>query len=270
VGGPSSADELARRTGLHRTTVYRLLDTLQGDGFVKRDEESGRYAPTAQVRQLSDGLTVRDAASQAALPAMFALTNAIKWPSDLGVFDAGAVVIRESTHPFSPLSVHRALVGRRRLFLNSALGRAILAAASPELRGDMIGIAAASDYPDARLAKDSSAVQKLVGKVHRDGYASSINDAEPNVSAIALPVVVTGRGVIGSVNIVFFSTSMTPQVAARRYLEDLRGTVQAIEAELANQFIQGISLRNSYPALVQAARYKPDRRPMRERQSARG
>lgn len=32
AGGPSSAQDLARRTGLNHTTTYRLLDTLMPGG----------------------------------------------------------------------------------------------------------------------------------------------------------------------------------------------------------------------------------------------
>ena len=50
---------------------------------------------------------------------MFSLLDQVSWPSDFGVFELGSVLIRESSHPFSPFSVHRSLV-------RSALGKAIL------------------------------------------------------------------------------------------------------------------------------------------------
>jgi IclR family transcriptional regulator, mhp operon transcriptional activator len=231
-GGPSTVQDLASRAGLNRTTAYRLLDTLKEAGFVTFHEPSGRFCPTPRVRQLSDGLTVRDATSQAALPAMFGLMREVKWPSDFSVFDQGAVVIRESTHPYSPLSVHRAMIGRRRPLFRSALGRAILAAAEPGLRRDMIEIAAASEHSDAVLARDHAALENLISQVERDGYASSVGETEANISAIALPIVGRG-GVVGSLNIIFFRTSMTPQTAASRYLESLRAAVKSIEAKLS-------------------------------------
>ena len=38
AGGPSNVVQLAKRTGLNRTTCYRLLDTLSEDGYVTFDE----------------------------------------------------------------------------------------------------------------------------------------------------------------------------------------------------------------------------------------
>ena len=138
ASGPSNVVQLAKRTGLNRTTCYRLLDTLREDGYVTFDETNALFGLTPQVRTLSEGVSSRDLSSQAALPAMFSLLDQVSWPSDFGVFELGSVLIRESTHPFSPFSVHRSMVGRRRSLVRSALGKAILAASPPALRREML------------------------------------------------------------------------------------------------------------------------------------
>jgi len=106
ASGPSNVVQLAKRTGLNRTTCYRLLETLREDGYVTFDETNALIGLTPQVRTLSEGVSSRDLSSQAALPAMFGLLDQVSWPSDFGVFELGSVLIRESTHPFSPFSVH--------------------------------------------------------------------------------------------------------------------------------------------------------------------
>ena len=102
ASGPSNVVQLAKKTGLNRTTCYRLLDTLREDGYVTFDETNALFGLTPQVRTLSEGVSSRDLSSQAALPAMFGLLDQVSWPSDFGVFELGSVLIRESTHPFSP------------------------------------------------------------------------------------------------------------------------------------------------------------------------
>jgi IclR family mhp operon transcriptional activator len=231
AGGPASALQLSQRAGMNRTTAYRLLHTMVEDGYVVFDEPSGLFSQAAKVINLSDGMTARDAMSQAALPAMFDLMKEVSWPSDIAVFDAGSVVIRESTHQFSPFSVHRAMVGRRRPFLRSSLGRAILAAARPRLRRTMLEITAASGNSESELARDDVAIAGMLRQYKRDGFAWSIGDTEKKISAIALPII-SASEVIGSMNIIFFSTTMTPQRAADRYLQNLRSAVASVETEL--------------------------------------
>ena len=89
ASGPSNAVQLAKRTGLNRTTCYRLLDTLREDGYVTFDETNALFGLTPQVRTLSEGVSSRDLSSQAALPAMFSLLDQVSWPSDFGVFELG-------------------------------------------------------------------------------------------------------------------------------------------------------------------------------------
>jgi IclR family transcriptional regulator, mhp operon transcriptional activator len=229
TSGPSNVVQLAKRTGLNRTTCYRLLETLRRDGYVTFDQTNSLFALTAQVRTLSEGVSARDLSNQAALPAMFGLLNKVSWPSDFGVFELGSVLIRESTHPFSPLSVHRSMVGRRRSLVRSALGRAILAASGPALRREMLELTSSLVKEDAELANDRHFIDSVIAQTRKDGYASSVGGSEDGISAIALPIQ-GGGPVLGSLNLIFFSSSMTPAVAAQRYLFSMREAVKEIEA----------------------------------------
>lgn len=228
VSGPSNVVHLSRRTGLNRTTCYRLLDTLQKDGFVTFDATNALFGLTPRVRSLSEGVSSRDLSSQAALPAMFGLLDEVSWPSDFAVFELGAVIIRESTHPFSPFSVHRSMVGRRRSLVRSALGRAILTASPPALRREMLELTAALVEEDAPLASDRRFIEGIIGRTKKDGYASSVGESDEGISAIALPIQ-AGGPVLGSLNLIFFSSSMTPETAARRYLSGMKVAVKDIE-----------------------------------------
>jgi IclR family mhp operon transcriptional activator len=228
VSGPSSVQRLAALSGLNRTTCYRLLQTLQQDGYVSFDDKSARFSLTPQVRTLSEGVSLHDLSSQAALPPMFTLLQEVSWPSDFAVFELGSAMIHESTHSFSPLSIHRSMVGRRRSLVRSALGRAILTAAVPALRREMLEVTASLVPEDAPLARNRGLISHIVARTRRQGYAASIDETEPGITAIALPIQGTGP-VLGSLNIVFFSSAMTPEVAAGRYLRSLSKAVKEIE-----------------------------------------
>jgi IclR family mhp operon transcriptional activator len=227
ASGPSNVVHLAKKTGLNRTTCYRLLDTLRDDGYVTFDETNALFGLTPHVRTLSEGVSSRDLSSQAALPAMFSLLDQVSWPSDFGVFELGSMLIRESTHPFSPFSVHRSMVGRRRSLIRSALGRAVLAASPPALRREMLEMTASLVEEDAALAKDRRFVEGIISQTKKDGYASSVGGSEEGISAIALPIEGSGP-LLGSLNLIFFTSSMTPEVAAHRYLTSMKQAVRDI------------------------------------------
>src|SRR4029453_16663549 len=128
-------------------------------------------------------------------------------------------------HPFSPLSVHRSMVGRRRSLVRSALGKAILTASPPALRREMLDLTASLVEEDADLAKDRRFIDDILRQTKKDGYASSVGGSEVGISAIPLPIQ-GGGPVLGSLNLIFFSSSMTPEAAAGKYLVSMKTAVK--------------------------------------------
>lgn len=230
--GRSRPAELAEATGIDRATIYRLLETLRAEGYVALGEGDGRYGLTVAVRQLGEGFTELDQIRQVVAPELGRLLTQVLWPSDFASFELGGMVIRESTHRFSPFSVHRSMVGRVRSLTRSSLGQAALAAASPRERGLMLELAVATGQPDAGEAADTGRIATVVAEVMERGYAWSIDGSEAGISAIAVPIRLR-LGVIAALNTIFFTSAMTPQEAARRYLAPMRETAAAIERGLA-------------------------------------
>src|SRR5690554_5229009 len=54
VEGRASSGELAKMTGLHRTTVRRLLETLSSQGYVWRSDSDDSFQLALKVRELSE------------------------------------------------------------------------------------------------------------------------------------------------------------------------------------------------------------------------
>lgn len=233
LAGSARPAELARAAAIDRTTAYRLLATLAEAGLVVENGDTGCFVLTERVRTLSEGFTERDRMAQVVTPLLGALFQKVVWPTDFATFDRGAMVIRETTHRFSPYSVHRAMIGQPRPLLTSALGRAALAGATPADRATMLDIVrgqnALGPIPEHRLGEH---VDLLLADYDRRGYAHSVGGSDRRISAIAVAVR-TGTGVAASVNLVFFSSAMTIDKAATRFLEPLRHCAAAIEAALA-------------------------------------
>ena len=75
VRGPQTVVELARETGEPRTTIYRLLATLQPMGWVEETPRRGRYALGLQLVQLGRAAVEQEFERRLALPALRALRN---------------------------------------------------------------------------------------------------------------------------------------------------------------------------------------------------
>ncbi|GAA0791870.1 DNA-binding transcriptional regulator [Marinobacterium sediminicola] len=234
--GGARITELAQKTGLHRTTVRRLLETLQHEGYVRRSESDDSYLLTLKVRELSEGFRDEQWVSQFAAPLLGQLLQEVVWPTDISTLDVDAMVIRETTHRFSRLSFHRSMVGRRLPMLLTAAGRAYIANCPEQERNQILQLLASREDSQGRLARDTEYVDKLIRKTRQDGYGSNYRDwgEEGRIAAIALPIRHEDR-VLGCLNLVYIADAMTIEEAAKRYLKSMQSIVNRIERSLSPQ-----------------------------------
>ncbi len=74
-----SLQELHQRTGLAKSTLHRLLSTLEAEKYVRTDPHAyGQYQLTPVVGNLSSGVTEQSRLVQVAGPLMIATTREIK------------------------------------------------------------------------------------------------------------------------------------------------------------------------------------------------
>ncbi|WP_397475038.1 DNA-binding transcriptional regulator [Pusillimonas sp.] len=236
VEGRASSGELAKMTGLHRTTVRRLLETLSSQGYVWRSDSDDSFQLALKVRELSEGFTDMEWISTIASPVMGALLPKVVWPSDLSLPTGEMMQVRETTHRFSPLSFHRVMVGRRLPMLLTAAGRAYFGYCSDERREQILKLLHAGNDEQSRLAADSSYIRNLLARVRTDGYGT--NEGEWNhdlekgkIGAIAVPILQQGHAV-ACLSVIYLLKAVRMDDAVAEYLPALRDAAAKIEMAL--------------------------------------
>jgi IclR family transcriptional regulator, mhp operon transcriptional activator len=233
-GGMGGVVELARLTGIHRTTVKRLLETLRAEGLVHHKDDGASYVLGFEVRRLSEGYVAAQWIDQIAAPAMRAHLRALSWPSDLATPDGGFMIVRESTHRASLLSQHRATIGIRIPMLVSSVGRAWLTWCAADEREGTLALLRARPDATGDLARDGAYVKRVLRETRRRGYALNNGEwaSEASVIAIGFPLRV-GEHAIGAINLVLLKEAVSAREIANRYVPLLRG--------LADEISRGVS-----------------------------
>lgn len=167
LDGGASVGLLAELSGLHRTTVRRLLETLQEEGYVRRSPSDDSFRLTIKVRQLSEGFRDEQWISALAAPLLGDLLREVVWPTDVSTLDVDAMVVRETTHRFSRLSFHRAMVGRRLPLLKTASGLTWLAFCPEQERKELIEMLAARPGDDYQLAREPLKLQAILARARK-------------------------------------------------------------------------------------------------------
>jgi IclR family mhp operon transcriptional activator len=222
----ASVLELARETRLPRPTVYRLLETLGRAGYVTRTGAADRFCLARQVRTLSDGFVEDEWISDIAAPLMGQFTQQHVWPVALMTFEEGSMLIRETTHPASSLSIDYGMVGRRLPILRTAAGRVYLAFCPDNERRAILDMLNHSPAPEDQF--DARRLAALLRRIRVSGHALQDREINPKTSGIS--VAVRGNRVLGSVSMIWIASALTLDEAERRYHQPL----QTLAARIAD------------------------------------
>lgn len=228
-GGMACIGDLATACGVHRTTIKRLLETLRHEGFVRHGEREGQYYLTFEVRRLSEGFEDDAWIAQVAAPLMHASVQELMWPCDLGTAEAGFMVVRESTHRWSALSQHRAMIGEKMPILVTALGRAYLSACAEDQREALLALLSQRNDWIGERARDRQGIAQLLEETRQRGY--SYNDGEwireSHFAAIAVPVR-SGSRLVAALNMVFPKAAVQQKDLEERFVPALKRLAETI------------------------------------------
>ena len=227
----ASVCELAHDTGLPRPTVYRLLDTLAKAGFVSLDTATDRYRPTHGVRALSDGFVDDEWVTEIAAPMMAEFTREHVWPVSLFTFEAGKMLVRDTTHRLSALSIDYGMVGKRMSMLRTAGGLVYLAFCPDNERKVILDLLAQSDEPDDQQAREIHLLDGLFKSIRADGYATQDRVINPKAASISVPIIV-GRKVHGSMSLIFIASALTMNEVEKKLLPPLQAMTMRLARAL--------------------------------------
>lgn len=204
-----SLHELHGVLDLPKTTLFRMLQTLQAEGYVRTEGDAGRYRLTAKVHDLGGGYTQKSLLVDVGASIALRMTKQIKWPLAIGTLDGDALVVRYSTMPFSPVAVHATTLGQRLGLLETAMGRAYLAHCEAAERDILLqlllGSLPPSERPDLRL------FERDLQQVKRLGYAVRMPNWKRGSATLAVPVL-NGTEVLGAISLTTFGRLMTPEL----------------------------------------------------------
>src|SRR5260370_15959547 len=185
---------LAGAVRVHRTSTYRILETLRLAGYVVRDQHVDCYRPTIMVGALSEGFDDEAMVVHIAKPHLTALGAEIVWPVAIATPSGATMMIRETTDRESPLALERYSAGVRVPMLSSAAGRAYLAFCGSPERDALLELLSRSSLPEDRLARSRTDVERLLNETRAEGFGMAQRPRRVSEeTSLAIPVRVKGR-----------------------------------------------------------------------------
>jgi DNA-binding IclR family transcriptional regulator len=216
--------ELSRRTGLPKSTVFRLCQELVAGGLLER--WGAAYRLGLWLWEIGQQVPRQRILREAALPFMEDLFVATKETVHLAIRDGIEVLYVEKIMGHRAVESPSRVAGRLPLSC-TATGKAMLAYSSHHLLGQVVAAGLASYTPHSVATPMALAAQ--LERVRRDGVAVEIEETRVGHASLAAPVLGARRTVVAALSI----TLPTARLSVPRLSVPLRNAAMGLSKRLA-------------------------------------
>jgi DNA-binding IclR family transcriptional regulator len=226
--GRAGITEIAEELGVHKSTASRLVSVLENRGLVEQLGERGKYALGFGIARLAAAGTRRLDLTKLSQPVCEELARQLGETVNVAVLhDRAAINISQGFGP-STIAVQN-WVGQRTPLHATSSGRVLLAHVA---EGQW---AALLDKPlrryTAHTVTSLATLAEELDRVRRDGYATSFEQLEAGLHAVAVPVFDPRGEVVAAISASGPSFRLTRR-RAEEIVADLAGAAAELTAQL--------------------------------------
>ncbi len=190
--------EIARRVRIPYSTAFNLLNTMEQHGYVRKDEETGRYWLGLKILSLG-GVPLRDVSLRdTASPVLADMVRQTGLTAHLAILDRDEAVYIDKREPNAFLKIN-SWIGKRNYVHSSAVGKALLAWRSEEEVGEICR----SGLPK-RTARTITSLRRLkleLAGARQRGYAVDDEEDEAGGRCVAAPVFDATAAVVAAIGL---------------------------------------------------------------------
>ncbi len=220
--------EIGQRLDLHKSTVSRILGTLQRNGLVNQNPVSGKYRLGVGLISLAGVALGQVDVRTVAYSLMDQLALDTRENVAILVLDGSECV--NVYHQASPRSVRYAdWIGRRFPLHCTASGKVLLAGLTPVERDRLFTFPLAA-YSEHTIC-ETVALEAEIEQVQRRGAAFAVEEYELGFSAVGVPIINHAGKVVAALSLSGPSSRLDPELLATM-VAPLSQTAAVVSAEL--------------------------------------
>jgi DNA-binding IclR family transcriptional regulator len=190
--------ELSNELGLHKSTVHRLLVSLQRGGLTERDPRTRKYRLGLRLVELGNAVLNSRGLPQIALPYLHYLADTLEEITYLAVRDDDRI-LNVLQVPGPQLVQSIGWIGGGSLHATST-GKVFLAYMPADEQRSYLD-KGLSRFTDKTIT-DADQLAAELEQVRERGYATSWGEEEQDVNAVAVPVEKAEEGVVAAIGVV--------------------------------------------------------------------
>lgn len=212
--GPSlTMSEISRHLEVHRSTVFRLLATLEAHDLVEQESAQGAYRLSFGLLRLGNAVTGQIDFTRDAQAACEALASRLNETVNAAILDDGYAVTITQAQGDQMIGVTRQYVGQRGPLHATSTGK-ILLAYTEEAEFARLLERGLESFTSGTMT-DPDVLHAELDMVRHRGWASAVAEWEPGINALAVPV----RSAEGEVVAALSTTAPSFRLPESRFAE---------------------------------------------------
>lgn len=241
VSGNNSLDGMSQVIGVHKTTVLRLLNTLEEHGFVTRDGAFRYHLGRAMFDLTQTALEDQDVRNVASSH-LRALGNATGQTVHLAAYDDGAVFYIDKVESRQPLRMY-SRVGLPASLYATGVAKVLLGGLDPVERRRIVDGITFEAYTEKTIITAEGLLAEIERSTER-GWAEDHEEHESFMNCVAAPVFGPDGRIAAAVSI-SVPTAVLPHSGVRALLPQLLEATAAISADLGYSPGPAVALRQA-------------------------
>ena len=191
--------ELSRRVNLPKSTVFRLLTTLESRGFISQNSETGLYHLGLRLIPLANSVFVYSDLRRTARPHLRSLADTLEETTSLSILVDTDIINLDQIEFRGRLVVRAGGTGYKIPFHATSGGKVIAA----HLPDDEVETLLTSNLPTLTPATitNANSLRHQLQQVRSQGYATSFDEIEEGLHAISAPICNHEGSVIACVSV---------------------------------------------------------------------
>ncbi|HHY45760.1 MAG TPA: IclR family transcriptional regulator [Firmicutes bacterium] len=181
-----SINDLSRRLGLCKSTIHRLITTLEYRGFIEQNPDNGKYRLGLRLYELGAMTIVARSLVAEAEPYLKQVVNLYGETASVSVLDGVETVIVEKFESSAAIRL-TSQIGRRSPIHASASGKVILAFQPERVQDDILARAPLTRYT-SRTITEPNALKAHLEVVRAQGYSVDAEEYQEDLICVGAPI----------------------------------------------------------------------------------
>ncbi len=201
----ASLNEVAAETAVARSTVYRILNSLESHGVVRRHGKDSRYLLGPRLLRLAARVTIQASGldlAAIAQPHLERLARQTGETSKVSVYDRGSVLVLAGVPGSGEHALH--IVVGQHLPIHAGAASKMLLAYQADAERDRILAGPLKTFTEHTIT-DPVKLLREIRKVRRQGWSHDPGEFGVSIHSYGAPILNTDAQLIGALSIPFLT-----------------------------------------------------------------